>query len=281
MRLRSQIIDQVARQPLCGYQPDAAPATEPTALAAIALADHNQTGAAIRAAEWLALIQTNEGSLGVSADLATPRWPTSLAVLAWQRVDPQRYNQHIRSAVRWILAIEGEISELTEDIGHNTQLVGWPWVEGTHSWVEPTSFCVQALKAAGHASHPRTREAIRVLVDRQISTGGWNYGNTEVLGQTLLPHVQPTGSAMLALAGEADVSACIERSLVYLERSLSAKTTTASMCWGVIGLAAHDRRPPDADLWLESAYGRTIRRDQSPYKLALLALAASATKGIL
>ncbi len=281
MRWHSQILTELTRQPLCGYQADAAPATEPVALAALALAANNESKAAIQATDWLASIQANEGSLGVRATLATPRWPTSLAVLAWQRVDPNRYTKQLRSAVRWIVSIHGESSERTEDIGHNTQLVAWPWVEGTHSWVEPTSFHVQALKATGHASHSRTREAVRLLIDRQIATGGCNYGNTEVLGQTLIPHTQPTGIAMLALAGEAESSPRVNRSLDYLEQTLSARTTTASLCWGVMGLAAHDRRPVDADLWLESAYGRTIRRDRSPHKLALLALAASTAKGIL
>jgi hypothetical protein len=69
--------------------------------------------------------------------------------------------------------------------------------------------------------------------------------------------------------------------LKYLRNSLSARTTTASLCWGLLGLSAHDQRPADADLWLESAYGRTIRRDRSPYKLALLALAAAPAKGTL
>jgi hypothetical protein len=140
---------------------------------------------------------------------------------------------------------------------------------------------VRSLKAAGHNNHPRTREAIKLLVDRQLPSGGCNYGNTEVMGQALLPHVQPTGLAMLALAGESDEQGRMERSLAYLRQTLSARTTTASLCWGVLGLSAHDQRPADADLWLESAYGRTMRRDRSPYKLALLAVAASSTKGTL
>ena len=237
--------------------------------------------AANEATEWLASLQTEEGSLGIRQGESTPRWPTSLAILAWIAADATRYSKQITAATNWTLSMRGTRIEPTDSFGHNTQLVAWPWVESTHSWVEPTALHVKALKAAGHDKHPRTREAIRLLKDRQLPSGGCNYGNTEVLGQTLLPHVQPTGLAMLALAGESDKRGRVHRSLEYLKKSLSARTTTASLCWGLLGLSAHNHRPADADLWLESAYGRTLRRDRAPYKLALLALTVSAAKGIL
>ena len=281
MPWHAEIIEELKRTPCCGYQPGAAPTTEPTSLAALALSAHGMDEAANEAAEWLASLQSPDGSLGIREREATPCWPTSLAVLAWIAVDADRYKKQIAAATKWILSTRGESIEPTEDIGHNTLLMAWPWVDGTHSWIEPTAMHVLALKATAHDRHPRTREAVALLVDRQIPSGGCNFGNTEVLGQTLLPHVQPTGLAMLALVGESDKGGRIERSLEYLTNSLSARTTTASLCWGLLGLSAHARRPADADLWLESAYGRTIRRDRSPYKLALLALTASAAKGIL
>lgn len=281
MRWCDTIIDELVRKPCCGYHPDASPATEPTSLSAIALATHGKTDAANKATEWLASLQTEEGSLGIGQEETTPRWPTSLAVLAWIAVNASRYSKQITAAINWTLSIRGKPVEQTADFRHNMQLVAWPWIEGTHSWIEPTALHVRALKAAGYNEHPRTREAIELLVDRQLPSGGCNYGNTEVMGQALLPHVQPTGLAMLALAGESDEQGRIDRSLSYLKQTLSARTTTASLCWGLLGLSAHDQRPADADLWLESAYGRTIRRDRAPYKFALLALAASAVKGIL
>lgn len=281
MRWLDTVIEDLHQRPCCGYQPGARPATEPTALSAISLVAHGRMEAAEQAAQWLANAQATDGSLGVRLEERTPRWPTSLATLAWITVDAERYAKQISAGTDWALSTRGEPVEPTEDLGHNTQLIAWPWIEGTHSWIEPTALHVLALKAAGHGSHARTREAVALLIDRQIASGGCNYGNTEVLGQALLPHVQPTGLAMLALAGESDSARRIEASLAYLARSLSARTTTASLCWGLLGLSAHDRRPTDADSWLESAYGRTIRRDRSPYKLALLALAASSAKGIL
>ena len=224
-------------------------------------------------------MQDKTGSLSIREGETSPRWPTSLAILAWIAVDADRYANQIDAAINWTLSMQGERIEATEDIGHDTQLAAWPWIEGTHSWIEPTALHVRALKAAGHNEHPCTREAIELLVDRQLPSGGCNYGNRKVMGQALLPHVQPTGLAMLALAGESDGQRRIGRSLSYLNQTLSARTTTASLCWGLLGLSAHNQRPAEADLWLESAYGRTIRRDRSPYKFALLALAATSAKG--
>jgi hypothetical protein len=70
-------------------------------------------------------------------------------------------------------------------------------------------------------------------------------------------------------------------SLSYLQRELGADTPAASLAYGVMGLAAHGRRPADADRWLEEAYRRELQYGPSPYKLALLALAAGETNPML
>jgi hypothetical protein len=176
--------------------------------------------------------------------------------------------------VAWLLATKGEIVTETEPLSHDRTLVGWPWIGGTHSWIEPTAFSVLALKAAGHAQHARTREAVRLLVDRLLPTGGCNYGNTFVLGQKLLPHVQPTGICLLAIAGEEVADPRIARSINYLHQSLSETMAVTSLCYGLLGLIAHGERPKQAEAWLAGAYERECRRGRSSYKLALLALAA-------
>lgn len=114
-----------------------------------------------------------------------------------------------------------------------------------------------------------------MIVDRLLPDGGCNYGNTIVLDQQLLPHLQPTGIALWALADEKATDKRIEKSLEYLERELNANTATASLCYGFLGLAAHNRVPNQADEWLEAAYYREQRRGASCYKLALLAHCSS------
>ena len=135
-------------------------------------------------------------------------------------------------------------------VGHDTTLQGWPWVVGTHSWVEPTAINLLALRSAGQAGHPRCREAVKLLLDRQLPAGGWNYGNTTVLGHVLRAQVQPTGLALAALADETDIRPKVLGSLQWLEHTLAQRTTTASLCYALMGLAAHGLWPQAANGWL-------------------------------
>jgi hypothetical protein len=276
MERRQDLMERLAASVPGGYFPRGEPASEPTALAGLALSAGGDSAAARRAADWLVEQQAENGAVGVTATQKTPCWPTSLAILLWQAIgDNERYGQPASRAVEWALTDHGETGRQEPYVGHNTTLVGWSWAAHTHSWLEPTAMFVMALKAAGESQHPRTREGVRLLVDRLLPHGGCNYGNTIVLGQELLPHVQPTGIVMMALAGESNPDPRIERSLQYLERVLSADTTTASLCYGLLGLAAHNRQSENQRGWLESVYQRTIRQPPSPYKLALIALAST------
>lgn len=271
----AETLDQLSKNPVIGYAPDAAPATEPTVLAALALMAHDRRAQANPAIEFLATVQSADGSVGVRQKEASPGWPTSLAVLAWLAHDRRAHSSCIDRAVNWILEAKGKGMEQTADMGHNTQLVGWSWAEGTHSWIEPTALHVLALKAAGQAEHARTREGVALLLDRQLPAGGCNYGNTTVLGQALRPHIQPTGVALLSLAGEADNGNRVAKSIAWLRRTLSAKVTPVSLAWGLLGLAAHQVNLSSSNGWLTAACQRVERHDRSPHKLALLLLAAA------
>lgn len=259
--------------------------TEPTALAAIALGAHGRFDAMHRAARWMAGLQGRDGSVGVSATHDRPCWPTSLAVLCWlvaRRVDEARgvrsaYESQIGKGLDWILSFAGETmpaSQATNVVGHDTSIVGWPWVGGTHSWVEPTSFHLLTLKEAGLGGHPRSRAAVRLLVDRLLPGGGCNFGNTTVLGREVRPQPSTTGVALIALAGEDDESGRIAGSLAYLSRTLAKEMATFSLCYGLLGLAAHGRELPDAHSWLAGRLGPVSPK--RPIDAALLGLAALA-----
>jgi hypothetical protein len=179
-------------------------------------------------------------------------------------------------AAAWILSLKGRPVPPSPEIRHDTTLEAWPWVEGTHSWVEPTAVNLLALKASGYAQHVRSRDAVRLLRDRAVRTGGWNYGNPEIFGTSQSPHVQPTGLALAALAGEDSAAREIDSAVAYLRRTLSPDVATASLCYALIGLAAHGHEVREAPAWLECAARRTLRQGAAPYPSALLALAASA-----
>ena len=243
------------------YHPSGPVAAEPAAWTCLALATHGDYEAAKLAGDWLARIQTKSGSVGVTATQETPAWPTSLAILAWHYLDTVTgqadYATQIERAVRWALEDKGKPLSPQPEIGHDSMLIGWSWAADTHSWLEPTSMFAMALKVAGHSDHKRTREAIRLIVDRQLPEGGCNYGNTIVLGQTLLSHVQPTGLAMLALAGENASDKRIAKSLDFLQSALDEQTSAASLAYAVLGLRAHGRSATQADELLQSASEKT------------------------
>jgi len=277
-------LDRLSRGPVCGYFADGQPASEPTALAAMALAAHGRLEPARAALDWLAALQSDEGSVGIDFSRPRPRWATGWALLAWQTAlglgpaawpagASERWQHAADRAVVWMRSLHGEAADPTPLYGHDPTLRGWPWVETTHSWVEPTSIAVLALKAAGCSFGLRVREAIAMLLDRMLPGGGWNYGNTVVLGNTLRAHVQPTGLALVALHDERAAGDHVRASIAYLERALARTTATASLCYAVLGAAAHGHRFAKTDVWLEAAAQATLKRDPSPYKLALLALA--------
>lgn len=262
-----------------GYHPDGPKAAEPAALACLALCAHGLSAQSVPLAKWLANLQTSAGSVGVMEHQETPAWPTSLAILAWLAYEnasgTTQFQQSRQKATDWSLEAKGKAAPQQDHIGHDTTIEGWSWADNTHSWLEPTCFFVLALKAAGLNKHPRTRAGVRLIVDRQLETGGCNFGNTRVLYQATVPHIQPTGLAMLALANEPSEDPRIGRSLGYLEKTLSASTATASLCYALIGLSAHGRRPQGADSLLTDALKRDLNAESSNcYKLALLCLAS-------
>jgi hypothetical protein len=268
-------LDVLAAQPVCGYAPGGPPATEPTALAALALAAAGRLSDAEPAIDYLNRCQNDDGSVGIRQREPAPGWPTAWAVLAWHVTNRAgRHDVRMARAVAWQLADRGVPLERSPELGHDTLLIGWSWATGTHSWVEPTALHVAALKAVGRGGHPRVRDGVAMLLDRQLPGGGCNYGNTFVLGQMLLPHVQPSGVSLLGLANESDTSGRVAKSLAWLARSIGPETTAPSLAWALLGLAAHGRRPPETDDWLARSAGQLAQRSPSPHKLALLALAA-------
>jgi hypothetical protein len=276
MDFPENVLARLASADSCGYHQGSQCATEPAALAALALMAHGRDTAAMPLLDWLTARQGADGSIGVEGDASGPGWATGWAVLAWQAAEQRSigkpvYPSAIRRAIDWMLGLQGTVIEHLDWLGHDASLKGWPWVDGTHSWIEPTAINVLALKHTGRGDHPRAREAVRLLQDRLLASGGCNYGNTIMFGQELRPHLQPTGLCLLALAGET-ATPRVAKAIEYLQRELSPQTATASLCHGLMGLAAQNCLPSRANDFLAAAALRTLTRDPSGYRLALLAL---------
>jgi hypothetical protein len=125
-----------------------------------------------------------------------------------------------------------------------------------------------ALEAEGSDDQPRIAEAVRLLLDRQLPGGGWNYGNTRVFGSTLRPLPEDTGYALAAVRQHADAGR-IEASLAYLAAAAPRVRAPAALAWSLLGLAAWDRRPDAAGEWIEKSLA--CQAQLGPYPLRYLA----------
>ena len=135
------------------------------------------------------------------------------------------------------------------DPKQNNQLQGWPWVRDTFSWVEPTAWCLLALKRVGPGlatagSEAREQEAEKLLVNRVCTTGGWNYGNASALGQDLRAYVPTTAVGLLSLQDRRALTA-VQQSLRFLmderlnEPSAMTLALTA-LCLRIYGQSVDD-----------------------------------------
>lgn len=267
--IRQQLCDSLRHSSVMGYSANRTSASEPLALAALALHGEGETTAAQRCSDALAVFQDDDGKVGVRAREA-PYWTTALAALVWAQRDEKSAER--RKAVQWLTYARGEpIESLPDVVGHDTSLIAWPWVLGTHSWVEPTAMAVAAMKSNGLAEHERTREAVRLLKNRMLPNGGCNYGNTEVLGQTLRPHLQPSGMCLWAFSGEPQTRRT-HLTLEYVHQATLRATTPWSFSWGAIGLASWRRPPLPAKLFGPIAHVALRQKSAVSQSLVLLAL---------
>ena len=214
------------------FRPDA------TAWAIIALSfDKSNDGIVKSACECIATKQLPDGRVALMESLNSTWWPTPLAVLAWRKA--AGFENATSAAVNFMLDSSGEHFPKEKDspAGHDSTIRGWSWIEGTHSWLEPTCLSIIALRATGHARHGRVEEAIKMLMDRQLLAGGWNYGNTKVFQQELLPMPDHTGQALCALSGTALLSA-VQQSISYAREQIDNLTSPFSLSWCLFGLKA-------------------------------------------
>lgn len=164
----------------------------------------------------------------------------------------------------------------------DNSLRGWPWVDGTFSWVEPTAWAVVGLKkltASGRSSPmaERLEEAERMLADRVCQEGGWNYGNSNMLGSELEPHVPTSALGLIALRDQPDLPAVV-KTLDWLQANRLRERSAMALGLTRIALGLFDR--PVDDLaqaleaeWRDSRYLGNVHVTG----IALYALAASET----
>lgn len=276
---RNLLLRRRSRERAWGYRPESEAFVEPTALVGLALLasspDALSDGLARDAADWLAAIQRPDGALGLSAGIPAPCWGTPYAILLWGALGD--YETERKRAVAWLLQSAGETCPADPHgvLSHDTGIVGWPWVEETHSWLEPTAMALLALRREGYERHPRVREGLRLICDRAVPGGAWNFGNRTMFGAVVPPQPAPTGMALAVLAGTRDHGELIEGGCRYLHNTLPRVRAPRSLAWGLIGLDAWQRRPAAGDTWLAESFTRAEHTGANTADLAQLLLAAS------
>jgi hypothetical protein len=271
----NQLKDRVLPDGGFSLQPRGRYRSDATSWAIVALAgDPASRDLLTPARSRLAADQLSDGRVCISPDHPEAAWPTSLAVLAWHQSPEHRENQ-VRAA-DFLLASSGRHWPRMADApsSHDTGIKGWPWIAGTHSWAEPTALAMLALKIAGYGGHQRVQEAARLLLDRQLPHGGWNYGNALVFDQELRPMPLSTGLVLNALKDQTSL-ATIQGSLTYLHSRVLSLPTPGSLGWSLLGLGAWRARPEsspnliDACLKNQDRYGGY---DTAALSLLLVAL---------
>ena len=229
----------------------------------------------------LAVDQQSDGGISILPDHPEAYWPTSLAILAWNETPEFRNSQNL--AAQFLLKTSGTHFPRVKEspYSHDSSIQGWPWIDGTHSWVIPTAMAVIALKVAGYSDHARVREATRLLLDRQLPKRGWNYGNTLVYGQELNPMVESTGVALNALVGSLSRDD-IEPSLEYLKNRAMKVRTPLALSWSLLGLGAWGEEMTERVSWLETCWTQKDRYGvYDTVSCSLMLLALSLPMGIL
>lgn len=138
----------------------------------------------------------------------------------------------------------GQVSELRQDNG----IQGWAWLDGTFSWVEPTTWSLLLLKKMRsrnislQGADGRINDGERLLIDRVCEGGGWNYGNSNVYGQELWPYVPTTALGLLAMRDHR-AHPVVEKSLQQLQRDVRTERSPMAIALAIICLRAYGIGP--------------------------------------
>jgi len=236
---------RAAQRPNGGWPagPGGPVSTEATALAVMAL-ERRAPAVASRGTGWLLEHQRPDGAWSSMEGVALPGWTTSLAALALTRSHPEA----ARMGATWLMEHRGRTFPWWTKlfmwlfpgravVELDPALRGWAWLPGTFSWVEPTAYAILALRALRPGSPERVArhvdEAERMLLDRVCADGGWNYGNSRVLGEELWPYPDTTAIALLALVDRERVDA-VRRSLDTLGRMMADTDSGLSLALSIL-----------------------------------------------
>jgi hypothetical protein len=224
---------------------------EPTFYGALAL--HGDP-AADRAWSLIKSWQQPDGSWPPTAGAAISGWGTALC-LTLAHLRGEMDGTYLKG-IAYLLKTAGTESELWRralakagliDPGRNLSLKGWPWKEGTSSWVEPTAHSLIALKKAyALLPAPELTERIQsgeaLLLDVRCKDGGWNFGSPWTLGEDQRSYPETTALALLGLQGRPEAGSSVD----LAKRWLPETPSSLARAWITIALRLHEAAVPVA-----------------------------------
>ncbi|MGA2361379.1 MAG: prenyltransferase/squalene oxidase repeat-containing protein [Candidatus Aminicenantales bacterium] len=221
------------------YYKGGGPSAEPTHLALLALWASGAGGELTRPLlSWAAGLQNPDGSVALNPEHRDQGlWLTALSAIVFHRLGLKEARDR---ALGFVASLKSVTVANDPKIRQDNTLTGWPWVRGTFGWVEPTAWSVVALNVTGLGSDPRAIEGLKFLLDRQIPSGGWNYGNPGLNDRELLPFWDTTGLALIALHEQTDMTG-VRASLEFLERSQEKIESPCGLAWAALSLETYGR----------------------------------------
>ena len=227
------------------YYAGGGPSAEPSLLGLLAL---SACGAPAESAKpllaWIAGLQNVDGSLGIQPGHRDQGiWLTAPAAVLFQKYGLTEARDR---ALGFVTSLRSVTVANDPNVRQDNTIVGWPWVRGTFGWVEPTAWSVIAFNVCGLGGHPRALEGRRFLLDRQIPSGGWNYGNPGLNDRELLPFWDTTGLALVALSGQPDVGR-VRPSLDLLEKKQGKIESLCGLAWAALGLKGCGRNSAEIE----------------------------------
>jgi hypothetical protein len=239
-----------------GFGPGDASAPEPTAVAALALADDTSR-------RWLVGQQAADGGFATFAAVNEDSSPAALAALALGRV-PEGARALDYVVTRRARAI-GE-----SGTAQNPGRYGWGWTPETFSWVEPTARVLLATRVLRPTDRATRAEARTLLGQRQCRDGGWNYGNRAKTGVDPRGYLQTTAVGLQALDRGDPLS---RGALRFVADRWQTEQGGLSLAQTIVALRLHREDPTP----LCEALGRTFARTRFLDNTLALAWATLAT----
>lgn len=232
-----------------GYRPGGKSTVEPTGLCALALTSASERAAAGPGLAFLRSCQKPNGAVGLDREDEDGCWAAYAALLAFHAAGAEPEERRLRD---WLLAFkdaadrysQAERAAVAARYRYDASIRGWPWTPGTTAWVEPTSLAMIALLRSGvPLGHDRIQSGLRLLFDRKVPSGGWNFGNPYSASFELEPSLMSTALALAALAAARTPMShpAVAAGLRFLRRALDEDVSTASLAWSVLALGSFSR----------------------------------------